>query len=441
MADLRKPNLDRARKKASKRDKSYFNNYKKTRNRLEQILRNNGVFLPWDRKKVILANLRSGYVTFDYVRDQTDRWKKNQVDRALDANRGSQYDWDLWAIRKGYDKVLQRVQTIARVKNVPLSASDAAATAQRITTGQKTFASFRSEVGKVAGELDTDGAVDDIADESPSEDVEEFDFKTSVRGMFPFLQDPLINAFVKGWEETGDPENGLQSMRDDPAYDMYFPGNRLAPGTFAMTEADYVSYRAQARDIMREYDIPPEYFDRDEDFGSLVKNQVKLSQLEERIRKGYVAAMQAPTEVREELARDFGVGVGSLAAFWLDPKRGEDLLQRKFVEAQIRGAARTSGWGELDLEQSDLLASYGVDERSAREGFTALVETGGLFEGMVGSREEDIALEDQLGATFLGDAEQRERIRRRAESRLAAFGGGGGAASGQSGVTGLRTAE
>lgn len=441
MADLRDPNLKKALGKNSGADsKALKSGYQTTKDRVNTILQNHGLFLPWERRAEIIANLRAGYISFDYLRDRADQWQASQKTRALDAHRGES-DADVAVVRAGYNRVLQKMRTMYRSRGLDWDEDSIAKAARNVIAGKRTLDSYRQGIIKVYNELNPDLAVDDIADDADDVDTEDYDLRGAIRGMFPFLADELVDAYLEGWEETGDAQQALAAMRTSPAYERYFPGNTLAPGQFALSEADYLSYQQQARDLMAEYGLPAEYFDRDEDVGRLVAGQVRLSQLEERIRKGYSAALQARPEVRDELSRSFGFGIGDLAAFWLDPTKGEDLLQRKYTEAQIRAASRTTGYGQLDLEDSELLAAQGVTGEQAEQGFGALVEGRGLFEGLIGSREDDIALQDQLGATFLGDAEQRERIRRRAESRIAAFQGGGGGATTQEGNIGLRSSD
>lgn len=440
MAELRDPNLKRALSKNTGADAKAVRNYRLTRDRVNAILLRAGVYLPADRRAQIIANIRAGYINFDYLRDQTSRYLKQQTARLLDNNRGTPYDNDLRAIRDGFQGIQRRIRYMYRSRGLPIPEDEVARQTRAVIAGYRKLEDVRGYVSKIKTELDPAGNVGDIGDDASELPESQFDMTATAKALFPFLSDELIKAFVDGWSETGDPELGMARMRESPAYEREFPGNKLAPGQFAMSESDYLAYKAQARDLMAEYGLPAEYFDRDEDIGRLVSHQVRLSQLEERIRKGYVAALQAPESVRQELSRSFGMGIGDLAAFWLDPTKGEDLLQRKYTEAQIRGAASDTGFGQLGMEDSELLAQYGVDYGQAQEGFGGLVEGRGLFEGLVTSQEQDIELQDQLGATFLGDAEARERIRRRAESRIAAFGGGGGAAQTQEGTVGLRTA-
>ena len=264
-----------------------------------------------------------------------------------------------------------------------------------------------------------------------------FRFYQMVKAAFPELPRGLVRAFADGWAEGGSAEAGLVAMRADPLYDQVFPGNRLEQGGFVLSERDYLVYRERATTLLRRYGIPPTYFDTPEDIGQLVGNRVSLQELEARVRQNYVAALQAPREVRDELARDYGVGIGDLAGFWLDPDRGVEVLQRKFTEAEIRAQALITQYGSVTLPESARLAELGVTGNEAREGFAGLAANRALFDALVGSLETDVTREEQLGAAFGFDQEASRRIQRQRSNRQAVFEGGGGAAQTSEGIVGL----
>lgn len=266
---------------------------------------------------------------------------------------------------------------------------------------------------------------------------ETFDFFQIVQAMFPELPQGLIRAFADGWSEGGSVETGLLQMRQDPLYDKTFPGNRLGTGGFVLPERDYLLYREQATTLLRRYGIPSGYFDDIEDIGKLVAGQVSLAELEARVRENFQAALLAPSEVRHELARDYGIGIGDLAGFWLDPTRGLETLQRKFTEADIRAQGTITGFGNISLAESARLAELGIAGAQAREGFMGLAANRALFDTLVGSLELSIGREEQLGAAFGFDADAARRITQRQRQRQAVFEEGGGAASTAQGVVGL----
>jgi hypothetical protein len=280
----------------------------------------------------------------------------------------------------------------------------------------------------------------DLEDQAGDIEDPDIDYKALVKQLFPYLPNSLIDAFAEGWAEGGTTEGGLASMRGHAQYQDFFPGNTLSPGVFAMGESEYIQYQNRVRDMVFEYNLPYTSQGVNALVGELVGGQNSVAEVEDRIRKGYVASLQAPQEARDELAL-MGVGPGDLATFWLDPDKGIDLIQRKWTEAQIRGSSKISGYGQLTASEGERLADLGIDPTQARETFTELARSRGLFSGLIGTEEDDISREAQLGAGFGSDAEDRDLIKRRTQGRQAAFGGGGGAAQTQTGVAGLREAE
>jgi hypothetical protein len=202
-----------------------------------------------------------------------------------------------------------------------------------------------------------------------------------------------------------------------------------------------MEWKDSARSIMKNAGMPAGFYDSDDDFADLigVKN-LAPTELKERVEKGYKAMMQAPVAVREEMQRLWGVGEGDLAAFFIDPDKGQDLLEKRVAQAQIAGAAKIEGFkGGLTVAESQRLQELGTGFDEARQGFGLLGQQSELLEGSV-SEGGDITREQQVGAVG-GDTAAREAIKKRGKQRTATFEQGGSFAGGQGGLSGLGTAD
>ena len=73
------------------------------------------------------------------------------------------------------------------------------------------------------------------------------------------------------------------------------------------------------------------------------------------------------------------------------------LLQQQFTAAQIGSQATRTGYGALDQATAMRLAQQGVTDAQAKTGFTDLATQAPLFNPLLGSGEQAIAQEIQLG--------------------------------------------
>lgn len=343
--------------------------------------------------------------------------------------------------------------------------------AQRVISGQVALDSVRASVDRIASEFPSGassptysqprppggrrghrGNLDDRqrdggqgpgfpSGEGPERDVpQRRDLFAEAKAMFPFLPDDLLRVYVQGWKETDDHQQAVSRMREHPVYEQYFPGNRNSQGLLAMSEADYMAYSEAARKMMRQAGLPEGFYDEAEDIGRFIQNNLSLNEIRARVEDGVMAAQQAPREVRDELARFYGVNDGDLAAFFLDPEKGQKTIMRKFTAAQVGAASQMTGYGNLTASEAERLVGVGVDPNRARQGFSELAGMSQVFEQLVGHRTGGVSRDDQLAGTFEGDANSRNRMRRAQENRVATFGGGGGAASGEQ-IVGLKSSK
>jgi len=253
---------------------------------------------------------------------------------------------------------------------------------------------------------------------------------------------------VKNWVHQGLSQVEIvQRIRETEQYKERFPGMELRreAGLRAISEQQYMELEAAYRNIMRTSGMPSGFYDTPEDFANFIGHDISPQELEFRVGEGIVAAQNAPQEVRDALHDWYGIqnDLGALAAYYLDPEKGLDAIQREFAAAHIGGAATRTGWESgLEQEQAERLAGIGLQPGQAQQGFTQLAEQHELMRSMPGEvGGSRVTSDEQVGAMFEGDAEQRDRIRRARERRMAAFAGEAvGPHLTQQGMVGLRSA-
>jgi len=206
---------------------------------------------------------------------------------------------------------------------------------------------------------------------------------------------------------------------------------------------DVVEYEKAAAQLYKAAGLPVGFYDSPADFVKLIGGGVGFPELTTRVREGFEEAMRQPAEVRNELERLYGITTGGLAAFFLGPDRALPLLLKQFSAARISGAGFRAGYDPLTAGQAERLADLGLTPEQAGQGFGELVRMEELFQPLPGreAAEAAISTEEQLGAAFGGVEAAQARIERQRRARLAVFGGGGGFAAGEGGISGIGVAR
>lgn len=231
-------------------------------------------------------------------------------------------------------------------------------------------------------------------------------------------------------------------LQQRPEFKARFPGIELRQkaGLPPISAAQYLAYEDQAAALFNQAGLPKGFYDTTDHLANFIGQDISITELGERVKQGYQAAMQAPAEYRQALNDLYGVDSGHLAAFFLDPAQAEPLIMQKFTAAKIAGEGLLTGYGELGVTPAEQLAAQGVTEQAARQGLSALAKQGQLFQALPGTAETAIGQDVQLGAEFGGNAADQQAIEQRASQRVAAFQGGGDFAGGAHGLTGLGAA-
>lgn len=255
---------------------------------------------------------------------------------------------------------------------------------------------------------------------------------------------PLVEEFLRSGKTWDEFQLGLYdpTTKQGKVVDTLYPELKLRrdQGHTPMSIAQVADYRDQAKAMYRNAGLPTGFYDEPSDFTALIAGDVSLQELNHRVQQGYVAASSAPTEVRQKLKDFYGVDEGSMAAYFLDPTKATSLLERQFATAQIGGRASQAGYG-VDRSIAEDLAANGVSDAQAQQGFSQLAGSSELFNPLPGSGEDAISQQDQVDATFKGNAVAQRKVQQRARKRTAEFQGGGGFSSDKEGFGGLGSAR
>lgn len=234
----------------------------------------------------------------------------------------------------------------------------------------------------------------------------------------------------------------LNSVRDTPQFKQRFKGNeaRRQRGLPELSPADYVAIEDGYRQTLRANSMPQGFYDTEDDFAKFIGSDVRPDELNNRIRLGYNAVMEAEPGTKAELQRLYGLQDSDLAAFFLDPQRFQqsDAI-RKAESAKIASEARRQAGITLEQQQAEALAREGISRQEAAQGFAAISEQQQLFQAQM-QGEQAIGQAEQIAGTFGTNAASRQAIAERRRRRTAQFETGGGFAGATTkGVSGLTT--
>ena len=226
-------------------------------------------------------------------------------------------------------------------------------------------------------------------------------------------------------------------------YQQRFSANkaRVARGLNALSEAQYLALEESLKTQLRVMGMPEGFYDSNDDVDQLIAADVSPSELGSRIEEGYRAVQDADPDVVNQMQRLYGVGERELAAYFLDPERGLNVIRRQAQAARIASEARQEAGFDVGVTTAEELAREGITEQQARSGFAGISELEQVFQTTTGEAlagEQSFTQAEQIGAVFGTSPQAAQRLRQRARRRQAGFEAGGGFAAQGAEMTGLQ---
>lgn len=223
-------------------------------------------------------------------------------------------------------------------------------------------------------------------------------------------------------------------LRQTPQYKQRFPAmEALSQKGRAISEAEYIEYESLAAALERQYGLPQTMLTGR--VTELLTNEVKATELNDRVVLAASAAIQAPQDFRDTMSNFYGIDTGGLTAYFLDPQVATPLLEKQYASSIIGTEARRQGVG-IDVYGAENLQELGISQEQARVGFGQVAQARPLTEG-----RGDIVNQQQLIQGTFGASQEAERAVERARgARVGRFQQGGGTLTTQQGVAGAGTA-
>jgi hypothetical protein len=226
-------------------------------------------------------------------------------------------------------------------------------------------------------------------------------------------------------KDITDPAAIIFKLRDQPAYQKRFAGNaaRLKAGLPELSPGEYIDLENSYKTVIRSNGLPAGFYDSEDDTRKLIEGTVSPSEFQRRIQDGYLAVTNADPEVKRQFEEFYGVTDSELAAYFLDPARGEPLLANRAKAAQIAASGLKQGGIQISGSFAENLAQRGITEQQARAGFGEVGALGELKQTFAG--ETALSSEQLAGAAFGIDVASQQELERRKKLRTGEFAGGG----------------
>jgi hypothetical protein len=190
----------------------------------------------------------------------------------------------------------------------------------------------------------------------------------------------------------------------------------LSPGEYIATERAY----AQA---LQAAGMPPGFFDDPaKDFRDFLEKDIAPTEIAERAGKATEYVNTLDQHQLSVLQRRRGLGVGDLAAHFLDPDRALPALQ-KSVQTALLGAERERAGYDFSDVQSEMLFSQGITAQQARQGYGAIREVESSLSRLAEIEGTEFGVGDLESEVFGASGEAAERRRRLESGERARFGG------------------
>lgn len=239
------------------------------------------------------------------------------------------------------------------------------------------------------------------------------------------LQEWAMNALIMDWSE----DQVILEMRKRPEFRSRFAGMFMLEekGEPPISVEQYLQYEQTAHALANMWGMTL----TKEEVDNLIGGSVSPVELQARFDITAEAIYESDDETIAELIRYGGINDGDVMRYFMNPQQEMGVLQSRFRQAQIAGAALRTGWGQLTQMQAERLQEAGLTREQAQTGFGEMARMDEVFAPF--NINEDMITRDEQVAFLAGDMDAAEKIERRQRERVGEFAGSSSFAQGKEG--------
>ncbi len=218
-------------------------------------------------------------------------------------------------------------------------------------------------------------------------------------------------------------------LQETTEYRERFKGNeeRRKKGLPVLSPGEYVQLETTYKTLFRQYGLPAQMFDSNDDLTSYITGDVSPSEMTDRLNMARAAVTADNPYVRDAYRAWYATGLseGDAIAAVLDPDRALPEIERKVASATLAGAASQQSL-TLTRERAEELASMGADTRNAVAAFGQVADVNRNADSIARRYGMDYAGQrDAEDAVLLSDSEAQRKIRKLGQREAGEFGGRG----------------
>lgn len=218
-------------------------------------------------------------------------------------------------------------------------------------------------------------------------------------------------------------------LQSTEAYKTRFAGNeeRKRRGLAVLSPAEYLATEASYRQLMQAAGLPQGFYDQPSDYAGFIGRDISPTELQRRVDGAVTAANNIDPQWADTFRDYYGVSQNDLAAYFLDPDRGMDVLNKALRGTTIATAARARG---IDIGRN-LAEQYGGAASAEQYGaqaqrFAEYASTGAKLGSIYGQNYTTDTAGQQV---FSNDLAAQDILNRLADMEEAEFKGSSGVTS------------
>lgn len=239
------------------------------------------------------------------------------------------------------------------------------------------------------------------------------------------LAPTLLGYVQKGYD--GDSLTYLLSQT--PEYKQRFAGNdaRAKAGLAPLSPAEYLATERSYRQVMQAAGLPANFYDQPSDYQTLIGADISPTELKDRADNAFRFAQNVDPnstagQAKAALQSYYGVTDSHVAAYFLDPKQSEAILDRQVRSAEIGGSASANGLN-INQVKAEAYADQGVTYAQAQQG---AAQAGLIKDDALAAAQRfhsDFSQSDLTDAAIGGLASAQRKQKQLADSEAALFAG------------------
>lgn len=219
----------------------------------------------------------------------------------------------------------------------------------------------------------------------------------------------------------------MLALQDTNEWRTRFAGNEILRqnGLGVLSPAEYLALEKSYAQIMRNFGLPPGFYDDPSDYAGFIGNNVSAAELQARVQSYSDLANREDPSIMAQL-NSMGLAKGDLLAYMIDPTRAMPLIEKTYKTALIGGAARRAGL-VADNDFLGQLADQGITEQQASQGYGMIAGSLAPATTLAEVYGEDYDMRDMETEIFQNDGQAANKRKRLASRERAAFSGSSGA--------------